>query len=107
MKNKIGWCNLTFNPAWGCRNKCPYCYARRIANFRYNRMADKEYSYMKSQGITIFQGEIANRLRHFVPTFIESNFYKRLPRKPQLVAICELYGIDWKQYDDGVRTNIG
>ena len=27
--------------------------------------------------------------------------------KPQLVAICELYGIDWKQYDDGVRTNIG
>jgi len=62
---------------------------------------------MKSQGITIFQGEIANRLRHFVPTFIESNFYKRLPRKPQLVAICELYGIDWKQYDDGVRTNIG
>ena len=27
--------------------------------------------------------------------------------KPQLIAICELYGIDWKQYDDGVRTNIG
>jgi len=27
--------------------------------------------------------------------------------KPQLKAICELYGIDWKKYDDGVRTNIG
>jgi len=27
--------------------------------------------------------------------------------KPQLIAICELYGIDWKQYDDGVRTNVG
>jgi len=27
--------------------------------------------------------------------------------KPQLIAICELYGIDWEQYDDGVRTNIG
>ena len=27
--------------------------------------------------------------------------------KPQLIAICELYGIDWKQYDDGVRTNTG
>ena len=27
--------------------------------------------------------------------------------KPQLIAICELYGIDWKQSDDGVRTNVG
>lgn len=27
--------------------------------------------------------------------------------KPQLIAICELYGINWKQYDDGVRTNTG
>ena len=27
--------------------------------------------------------------------------------KPQLIAICELYGIDWKQFDDGVRTNVG
>jgi len=27
--------------------------------------------------------------------------------KPQLIAICELYGINWKKYDDGVRTNTG
>lgn len=27
--------------------------------------------------------------------------------KPQLVKICELYKIDWKQWDDGVRTNVG
>jgi len=27
--------------------------------------------------------------------------------KPQLVAICQLYGINWKQLDDGVRTNVG
>jgi len=27
--------------------------------------------------------------------------------KPQLIAICGLYGIDWKKYDDGVRTNTG
>lgn len=27
--------------------------------------------------------------------------------KPQLIAICEKYDIDWKQYDDGVRTNVG
>jgi len=27
--------------------------------------------------------------------------------KPQLKAICELYKIDWKKYDDGIRTNTG
>lgn len=27
--------------------------------------------------------------------------------KPQLIAICEKYNIDWKQYDNGVRTNYG
>jgi len=27
--------------------------------------------------------------------------------KPQLIKICDLYGIDWKKYDDGVRTNVG
>lgn len=25
--------------------------------------------------------------------------------KPQLIAICKKYNIDWKQYDDGVRQN--
>lgn len=90
---------MTWNPCWGCRNRgCPYCYARRIASFRYNRMADKEYSYMKSQGITIFQGEIANRLRHFVPTFIESNFYKKLPKKPQRIFVGSMSEIaHWKR----------
>jgi len=29
--NKIGWCDLTFNPVWGCLNHCEYCYARKIA----------------------------------------------------------------------------
>jgi len=27
--------------------------------------------------------------------------------KPQLIAICELYGINWEKYDNGERTNIG
>lgn len=27
--------------------------------------------------------------------------------KPQLIAICQLYGIEWKQLDNGVRTNVG
>ena len=32
MPHKIGWCDDTINPAWGCKNHCKYCYARDIAN---------------------------------------------------------------------------
>lgn len=31
MAHKIGWCDDTINPGWGCKNKCKYCYARDIA----------------------------------------------------------------------------
>ena len=63
---------------------------------------------MKSQGITIFQGEIANRLRHFVPTFIESNFYKRLPRKPQKIFVGSMSEIaHWeKEWMENVLEKI-
>lgn len=30
-KTKIEWCDSTWNPVTGCRHKCEYCYARRIA----------------------------------------------------------------------------
>lgn len=30
-KTDIEWCDYTWNPITGCLNKCPYCYARRIA----------------------------------------------------------------------------
>lgn len=31
-KTKIDWCDSTWNPVTGCRHKCRYCYARKIAN---------------------------------------------------------------------------
>jgi len=40
--NKIGWCDMTWNPVWGCRNNCEYCYARKIAGFRYKQIAEKD-----------------------------------------------------------------
>ncbi len=30
-ETKIEWTDLTWNPVTGCRNDCPYCYARRIS----------------------------------------------------------------------------
>ena len=84
--NKIGWCDLTWNPVWGCRNHCEYCYARGIAKRFYNVLADKEYKYMYYRK-EICTGEFANRLRHFVPTFINSQFDKELPKKPQRIFV--------------------
>ncbi|MFA5423140.1 MAG: DUF5131 family protein [Phycisphaerae bacterium] len=37
--NKIGWCDKTANPVWGCLGNCEYCYARGINN-RYKRIPD-------------------------------------------------------------------
>ena len=31
-KTNIGWCTHTWNPAVGCLNGCPWCYARRMAH---------------------------------------------------------------------------
>lgn len=31
-KTKIDWCDSTVNPVIGCKNGCPYCYARTLNN---------------------------------------------------------------------------
>ena len=89
---------MTWNPVWGCRNHCEYCYARAIAKRFYDIVAEKEYKFMKFNGITIYQGEIANRFKHFVPTLIESNFYKKLPKRPQKIFVGSMSEIThWKK----------
>lgn len=48
-RSKIEWCDHSWNPITGCRHKCGYCYAERIAtrfsgDVRLNKMAKKDYS---------------------------------------------------------------
>ena len=96
MKNKIGWCTETWNPCWGCNNNgaCKkFCYARKIAKRFYDVIAEKEYKYMKDK-YEICQGEFANRLRYFVPTFINSQYCKKFPQKAQKIfvgSMSEIY----------------
>lgn len=50
LKTRIEWCDATWNPVTGCRHKCPYCYARRMAQ----RFAGYDPCY--SAGVTFRSG---------------------------------------------------
>ena len=72
--NKIGWCDMTFNPVWGCLNHCEYCYARKMAKRFYSDLKD------------------------FKPTWLEQQFNKSFPKKPQRIfvgSMSEIYY--WKK----------
>ena len=54
-KTKIDWADSTWSPVVGCRNGCPYCYAKRIAD----RFAgfDKTEENLHKYAITGYKGQ--------------------------------------------------
>lgn len=75
-KTKIDWADYTWNPVWGCTFGCPYCYARNTAR-RWGKM-------------------IAGR-DDFVPTFIEKNFNRELPRERARIFVNSMSDVaDWE-----------
>ena len=66
-KTRIEWCDFTWNPVWGCRNDCPYCYARKLAH----RFGES-----------------------FEPHWKEKNFQRQMPKEPSRVfvnSMSEIY----------------
>ena len=59
-KTKIDWCDYTWNPVWGCRNTCPYCYARKTAQ---------------------------RWCHNFAPHWMENNFNRVMPKKPSRIFV--------------------
>ena len=95
MKNKIGWCNLTFNPVWGCNNHCEYCYARKLNKRFWAKMIEVEsnYHHKKLQSWAL-SGEELRNFHDFKPTFLNSQYYKKFPQKPQRIfvgSMSEIY----------------
>lgn len=80
---KIDWCDDVWNPVWGCKRGCAFkCYAKGF----HRRFA-------KKLGIT-------NPFEE--PTWVESNFQKRLPKKPKKIFVgsmsdIEYWKTDWMQ----------
>lgn len=107
MKNKIGWCTMTFNPCWGCLNHCEYCYARKMAKWLRKSTAATEAFCLLRNGL-INQDEIAvilnvankieKKIRDFEPIFLESKFNKELPQKAQKIFVGSMSEIRfWKR----------
>lgn len=79
QRTQIDWCDYSWNPVWGCRNSCPYCYARKIAKRWGKRVCGRT---------------------DFVPTWVESNFQKAFPRKPARIFVnsmsdCAFWEAKW------------
>ena len=102
MKNKIGWCNLTWNPVWGCQNNCPYCYARAIAKRFGSIRFTEEWKYRTEHNMeyadVYFKLKKSLDLVNFKPSFLYSQFNKKFPKKPQRIfvgSMSEIY--HWEQ----------
>lgn len=93
--NKIGWCDMTWNPVWGCRNHCEYCYARAIAKRFWKKRYIEEVNYhFKIHPGWVWTGDQYTGLQNFKPTFLESQFDKKFPKKPQRIfvgSMSEIY----------------
>lgn len=95
MKNKIGWCTMTFNPCWGCLNHCEYCYARAIAKRFWKQRYEEEFQYyIKKHPDWVWTGDHLSGLKDFRPMWLESKFNKKLPKSPQRIfvgSMSEIY----------------
>jgi len=80
MKNRIGWCNLTWNPAIGCKRNCDYCYGRAM---------NDRFGFIKKWDS---------------PEWKESNFNKKFPRKTQKIFVGSMSEIRFWKKDWIFRT---
>ena len=86
--NKIGWCDMTWNPVWGCRNHCEYCYARGMAKRFWKKMWMIEANHQwKEHPNWAWTGDHLEGLKDFKPTFLNAQFEKKLPKKPQRIFV--------------------
>ena len=106
-KPKKDFWNMSWNPVWGCNNKCLYCYARGIAKRFPWEIAEKEIKYLTQKKILIILNEddywltiecLKENLRQFKPTWLESNYVRKFPKKPSIIFVNSMSDPGyWKQ----------
>jgi protein gp37 len=66
MSTKIDWADDVWNPVWGCRNSCPYCYARKFAKRWGKKIAGRD---------------------DFEPVWVPDNFGKRFAKSARRIFV--------------------
>lgn len=96
---KIEWTNMAWNPSWGCRNNCEYCYARKIAKRFARQITSKEYGFRVDNNLEYIDFDTLEEryLEQFHPIFLYSNFHKKFPNKPSRIFVNSMSDIAyWK-----------
>lgn len=95
-KTKIEWTDSTWNPVTGCYHKCPYCYARQIAE-RFG-----EYAQLDEINIKAIYGpdhrvciEVANKTGNpypekFRPTLHRHKLTEYQKKKGRNIFVCSM-----------------
>ena len=98
MSNKIGWCDDTWNPVWGCLRNCKYCYARNIAK-RFASYISDQYDDYDDMGRNV--AAFRNSLYNFEPVWFEDHYDNFNPpkRKPKKIFIGSMSDIEFWDED--------
>lgn len=99
-KTKIEWCDSTWNPVTGCRHRCDYCYARRVAQRFGKEVPDFSGYPLRHKGAHMLDNKFDNTPYPFLfePTFHAYRLKEpQHKKKPQTIFVCsmaDLFG-DW------------
>lgn len=107
---KIDWATMTWNPVTGCLHKCPYCYARRIAQ-RFTPATTDNWDDCTQPGGALHEirskGSNGGPWKYgFAPTLHSYRLGEPArTRKPQTIfvgSMCDLFG-EWVP-DEWIET---
>ena len=100
---KIEWTDYTWNPVWGCKSNCDYCYAKNIAKRFAKPMSEKNMEY----GTEMEALQIEEELKNFLPTWLPNNFNKHLPKKPSKIFVGSMSDIAFWKMEWIYKVEIG
>jgi len=89
-RTRIDWCDFVWNPVWGCKTGCKYCYARKIAKRFWKNMFRKESEVIWEENAVTLAC-----LKEFKPVWLESNYRKAFPKKPSRIFVNSMSDIHW------------
>ena len=100
--SKIEWTDKTWNPVWGCKAGCEYCYAKNLAKRFAYQIAEKETDTKTYTDIPtedeVVRNRLAYKIENFEPVFLLDNFRNhKFPKKPSKIFIGSMSDIAfWK-----------